>query len=125
MPSTGLTGQGGQRPHRSPPRGGCWWEPLPVPGGADALPDEAFARIRGALFCGAGFRPTRNKLTMSDDLLGALSRATSHDRHLERSFRDWLGRCHREFDKGVAFTSPLPNAVQAKVTVLACAFALR
>ena len=81
----------------------------------ESLPDEAFGRLRGAIFCGAGFRPTRNKLTMSDDLAEALTRATAHDRHLERSFRDWISRCHREYDKGVAFKRVLPNSMQAQI----------
>ena len=34
----------------------------------DALPDAAFARVRGALFLGPRFEVTRNKLTFRDDL---------------------------------------------------------
>lgn len=34
----------------------------------DTLPDEVFLRIRGALFFGAGFKVTRNKLLFRDNL---------------------------------------------------------
>lgn len=34
----------------------------------DALPDEAFMRLRGSLFFGPAFLVTRNKLTFRDNL---------------------------------------------------------
>lgn len=42
----------------------------------DALPDEAFARVRGALFFGPAFRVTRNKLTFRDNLAELLAAAS-------------------------------------------------
>lgn len=43
--------------------------------GKDALPDEVFLRLRGALFFGPGFLVTRNKLNFRDNLLELLSAA--------------------------------------------------
>ena len=43
--------------------------------GRDALPDEAFGRVRGALFFGPGWRVTRNKLTFRDNLPALLADA--------------------------------------------------
>jgi hypothetical protein len=34
----------------------------------DVVPDEAFRRLRGALFFGPAFRVTRNKLLFRDNL---------------------------------------------------------
>lgn len=41
----------------------------------DALPDEAFLRLRGALFFGPGFKVTRNKLLFRDNLQELLAAA--------------------------------------------------
>lgn len=41
--------------------------PSPFPP-QDTLPDEAFCRLRGALFFGPAFRVTRNKLLFRDNL---------------------------------------------------------
>ena len=41
----------------------------------DMLPDEVFQRIRGALFFGAGFKVTRNKLLFRDNLQELLAAA--------------------------------------------------
>jgi hypothetical protein len=41
------------------------------------LPDEAFMRLRGALFFGPDFLVTRNKLTFRDNLKELLDKATS------------------------------------------------
>lgn len=41
----------------------------------DTLPDEAFLRLKGALFCGPGFKVTRNKLLFSDNLQELLAKA--------------------------------------------------
>ena len=42
----------------------------------DSLPDEAFGRVRGALFFGPAFRVTRNKLTFRDNLAELLAAAS-------------------------------------------------
>lgn len=42
----------------------------------DAVPDEAFGRVRGALFFGPAFRVTRNKLTFRDNLAELLAAAS-------------------------------------------------
>ena len=44
-------------------------------GARDAIPDEAFLRVRGALFFGPGFLVTRNKLTFRDNLAELLAAA--------------------------------------------------
>jgi len=40
------------------------------------VPDEAFGRVRGALFFGPAFRVTRNKLTFRDNLAELLAAAS-------------------------------------------------
>ena len=42
----------------------------------DALPDEAFLRLRGTLFFGPAFLVTRNKLTFRDNLQQLLGDAS-------------------------------------------------
>jgi hypothetical protein len=42
----------------------------------DALPDEAFLRLRGTLFFGPAFLVTRNKLTFRDNLQQLLADAS-------------------------------------------------
>ena len=44
-------------------------------GAKDAIPDEAFLRIRGSLFFGPSFLVTRNKLTFRDNLAELLAAA--------------------------------------------------
>ena len=44
--------------------------------GKDALPDEAFMRLRGTLFFGPAFLVTRNKLTFRDNLQELLAAAS-------------------------------------------------
>ena len=41
----------------------------------DALPDEVFLRLKGALFFGPGFKVTRNKLLFRDNLQELLAAA--------------------------------------------------
>lgn len=41
----------------------------------DTLPDEAFLRLKGALFFGPGFKVTRNKLLFRDNLQELLTAA--------------------------------------------------
>ena len=48
----------------------------------DMLPDEVFQRIRGALFFGAGFKVTRNKLLFRDNLQELLAAAVPGATHL-------------------------------------------
>jgi hypothetical protein len=50
----------------------------------DALPDEAFMRLRGSLFFGPAFLVTRNKLTFRDnlqELLASSSPGLAHPRN--------------------------------------------
>ena len=105
-------------------------------GGAarDAVPDEVFGRLRGALFFGPAWLVTRNKLTFRDDLRGLLAAATGEScgssgggggggvtttaaansgASLERRFREWLARCHATLDKRVRYESPAPPRLQA------------
>eukprot|EP00884_Botryococcus_braunii_P005311 jgi/Botrbrau1/14781/Bobra.0284s0014.2 len=80
----------------------------------DALPDEVFCRIRGALFFGPEFLVTRNKLSFRDNLNELLQHATSAERSsLERRFKDWLSRCHCEMDKNIRFECMSDSATQA------------
>ena len=102
-------------------------------GGAarDAVPDEVFGRLRGALFFGPAWLVTRNKLTFRDDLRGLLAEATGEGgggaggrrattaavanggASLERRFREWLSRCHATLDKRVRYDAPAAPRVQA------------
>lgn len=47
----------------------------------DALPDEAFMRLRGSLFFGPAFLVTRNKLTFRDNLQELLAAASPCVQH--------------------------------------------
>lgn len=47
----------------------------------DTLPDEVFQRIRGALFFGAGFKVTRNKLLFRDNLQELLAASVTGEQH--------------------------------------------
>ncbi|KAK9800826.1 hypothetical protein WJX73_002958 [Symbiochloris irregularis] len=80
----------------------------------DALPDEVFLRLRGALFFGPGFLVTRNKLNFRDNLLELLSSAVPEERNLEKKFRKWLGDCHAQLDKHVRFEGLQDAAMQAQ-----------
>lgn len=51
----------------------------------DTLPDEAFARLRGALHVGPSFKVTRNKLQFFDNLSELLATATPGMRHAEHA----------------------------------------
>ena len=48
--------------------------------GRDALPDEVFGRLRGALFLGPSFQVTRNKLLFRDNLPELLAAAVPGER---------------------------------------------
>ncbi|KAI8466921.1 MAG: hypothetical protein J3K34DRAFT_524164 [Monoraphidium minutum] len=80
----------------------------------DLLPDEAFGRVRGALFFGPGWRVTRNKLMFRDNLPQLLADAVPSDRHLERRAREWLVECHRSLDRSVRFEGMVNQATQAQ-----------
>ena len=87
-------------------------------GARDALPDDAFARVRGALFFGPGFRVTRNKLTFRDDLPRLLAAAAPAGRgSLERRFREWLATCHATLDKRAVYGDRCDAAGQAAARV--------
>ena len=62
----------------------------------DTLPDEVFQRIRGALFFGAGFKVTRNKLLFRDNLQELLAASVPGERHCCRlgCCRLYGGRLH-------------------------------
>ena len=47
----------------------------------DALPDEAFLRLRGSLFFGPAFLVTRNKLTFRDNLQELLASSSPGPLH--------------------------------------------
>ena len=53
--------------------------------GRDALPDEVFGRLRGALFLGPSFQVTRNKLLFRDNLPELLAAAVPGE---------WAPSCH-------------------------------
>ena len=69
----------------------------------DLLPDEAFMRVRGALFLGPAFKVTRNKLNFRDPVAQLLASGIPSDRKINQSFRDWLRRAHQDLDKAIAF----------------------
>ncbi|KAK9820414.1 hypothetical protein WJX72_010046 [[Myrmecia] bisecta] len=83
--------------------------------GRDALPDEAFLRLRGALFFGPAFKVTRNKLTFRDNLPELLATAIPDDRNQDKRFREWLIRCHAQLDKTIRFHQLASAAVQARL----------
>jgi hypothetical protein len=80
--------------------------------GKDAVPDDAFRRLRGALFFGPSWRVTRNKLMFRDNLQQALAAAAPADRHLERRVREWLAECHANLDRIIRFESMCGAAAQ-------------
>lgn len=77
---------------------------------------------RGALFLGPGFRVTRNKLTFRDNLALLLESASPTDRQLEKRFKEWLAKCHKELDRTIKFEALCSQAIQ--VGVAACLPAL-
>ncbi|KAL4443930.1 hypothetical protein ABPG75_011667 [Micractinium tetrahymenae] len=79
----------------------------------DAIPDEAFRRLRGALFFGPAFRVTRNKLLFRDNLAEVLAGAVPGERQMEAKFRQWLQRCHATLDKSVRFEALADGRTQA------------
>ena len=78
----------------------------------DTIPDEAFRRLRGALFFGPAFRVTRNKLLFRDNLGEALAAAVPGERQMEAKFRQWLQRCHATLDKSVRFEALADSRTQ-------------
>ena len=78
----------------------------------DTIPDEAFRRLRGALFFGPAFRVTRNKLLFRDNLGEALAAAVPGERQMEAKFRQWLQRCHTTLDKSVRFEALADSRTQ-------------
>jgi hypothetical protein len=93
--------------------------------GKDAVPDDVFRRLRGALFFGPGWRVTRNKLMFRDNLQQALAAATPADRHLERRVREWLAECHADLDRIIRFEKMCGAAAQVRAApaVVLCAAA--
>ncbi len=89
-----------------------------TPAGKDAVPDDVFRRLRGALFFGPGWRVTRNKLMFRDNLGQALAGATPGDRHLERRLREWLAECHSGLDRIIRFEKMPGTAAQVCVVAV-------
>ncbi|PRW58303.1 Structural maintenance of chromosomes flexible hinge domain-containing 1 [Chlorella sorokiniana] len=81
----------------------------------DVIPDEAFRRLRGALFFGPAFRVTRNKLLFRDNLAEVLAGAVPGERQMEAKFKQWLQRCHSTLDKSVRFEALADARTQAAV----------
>jgi len=81
----------------------------------DELPDEVSRRLRGQLFFGPALLPTRNKLSFRDHLPNLLPTAKPERRHLDRDFKDWVIKCHREYDRGTELSKVFPAKVQAKL----------
>ncbi|KAL3158051.1 hypothetical protein ABBQ32_011660 [Trebouxia sp. C0010 RCD-2024] len=82
----------------------------------DTLPDEVFMRIRGALFFGAGFKVTRNKLLFRDNLQELLAAAVPGDRLQEKKFREWLVKCHSQLDKSLRFENLADATIQEAIS---------
>lgn len=76
------------------------------------IPDEAFRRLRGALFFGPAFRVTRNKLLFRDSLPEVLATAVPGERQMEAKLRQWLQRCHSTLDKSVRFETLADSRTQ-------------
>lgn len=72
----------------------------------DTLPDEVFRRIRGALFFGAGFKVTRNKLLFRDNLQELLAAAVPGELHCQQTTGSALTR-HLQ---AKAFVSSKPSS---------------
>eukprot|EP00887_Chlorella_sp_A99_P005757 scaffold1.g5757.t1 len=88
----------------------------------DTIPDEAFRRLRGALFFGPAFKVwvwvvgvTRNKLLFRDPLQQLLDAAVPAERQMEAKLRQWLSRCHTTLDKSVRFERLTDARAQAAV----------
>lgn len=67
----------GYLPNRKSPEYFYWQAVRSKRGAAakDVIPDDSFLRLRGALFFGASFLVTRNKLTFRDNLQELLAAA--------------------------------------------------
>jgi hypothetical protein len=75
---------------------------------------------RGALFLGPGFRVTRNKLTFRDNLSLLLESGSPADRQLEKRFKEWLVKCHKELDRTIKFEALCSQAIQVCVQCRWC-----
>lgn len=75
---------------------------------------ESVPVCRGALFLGPGFRVTRNKLTFRDNLSLLLESGSPTDRQLEKRFKDWLAKCHKELDRTIKFEALCSQAIQVR-----------
>lgn len=69
---------------------------------------------RGALFLGPGLRVTRNKLTFRDNLTLLLESGAPVDRQLEKHFKEWLAKCHKELDRTIKFEALCSQAIQVR-----------
>ena len=69
---------------------------------------------RGALFLGPGFRVTRNKLTFRDNLSLLLESGSPTDRQLEKRFKEWLAKSHKELDRTIKFEAMGSQAAQVR-----------
>ncbi len=63
---------------------------------------------------GPGFRVTRNKLTFRDNLSLLLESGTPTDRQLEKRFKEWLVKSHKELDRTIKFEAMCSQAVQVR-----------
>ncbi|XP_065844298.1 structural maintenance of chromosomes flexible hinge domain-containing protein 1-like [Oscarella lobularis] len=92
---------------------------------SDALPDECYRRLSGALFTGDAFHVSTNKLTFidlhekmkEDDVLFTVTRVDGKDcgnraRELKKTFNAWLKECHEKHDKQVQFLDLIQNDVR-------------
>lgn len=61
---------------------------------------------------GPGFRVTRNKLTFRDNLSLLLESGSPTDRQLEKRFKEWLAKSHKELDRTIKFEAMCSQAVQ-------------
>lgn len=64
---------------------------------------------------GPGFRVTRNKLTFRDNLALLLESGSPADRHLEKKFKEWLVKCHKELDRTIKFEQLCSHAMQVRL----------
>jgi hypothetical protein len=55
---------------------------------------------------------TRNKLTFRDNLALLLESASPTDRQLEKRFKEWLAKCHKELDRTIKFEALCSQAIQ-------------
>jgi hypothetical protein len=57
---------------------------------------------------------TRNKLTFRDNLALLLESGSPVDRQLEKKFKEWLARCHKELDRTIKFEQLCSHAAQVR-----------